>query len=179
MTLVNFNRFWNSYSIADSQCSYLWLVECFDEPEGGWDVETIKYHLDDAFERAREEIQNWTDEYSSDYKPKMTEQDVEEYLKELADEYEPALQECIRHLVGGSQFEIEDLDGIEAIYGGGEYRAQVDEDEDGGYTISYFSTREMMPAFKTQSFTSREALIAEMRSLNPEATAWKPVEYDI
>ncbi len=63
--------------------------------------------------------------------------------------------------------------GLWAEYGG-EYIAAVGEDGDGEYNLSFH--RAGMPAHKSQSFASLDALIAAMREVEPDLRKWRLVE---
>jgi hypothetical protein len=62
--------------------------------------------------------------------------------------------------------------GLEVEYRQG-YKAIAGETED-GYCISYFETSELMPAFKTEHFTTIEALAAQMATLS-DLRKWRVV----
>jgi hypothetical protein len=60
--------------------------------------------------------------------------------------------------------------GLWAEYGG-DYIAAVGEDGDGEYNLSFH--RAGMPAHKSQSFASLDALIAAMREVEPDLRRWR------
>jgi hypothetical protein len=60
--------------------------------------------------------------------------------------------------------------GLWAEYGG-DYIAAVGEDGDGEYNLSFH--RAGMPAHKSQSFASLDALIAAMRVVEPDLRRWR------
>ena len=64
--------------------------------------------------------------------------------------------------------------GLWAEYGSGEYIASAGENGHGEYVLAFH--RAGMPAHKSQSFASLDALIAAMREVEPDLRKWRLVE---
>lgn len=181
-----FNTTTRSYQMTDAGGNYDWMFEALD-------VEDYKNFTD-------KELADWADTLieqgiesdAETIRQRMDGQDSDVIAEKIADmesdlrDEKQALIAEMKKWIGSafkphSTFEaviaaVSEVDGMEAAYGGNDYRISVWDDMEGGYNLS-FRLRNSGIEHDSEHAETAEAAINRMKEFNADAAAWYPVEF--